>query len=265
MVSVFELAKRCLLHPDLHVKLEITAEAKEALVSGLLSFERCAPPVPIDQVRLPACLRFVEPRRLPRRKLNASAGRIALLHAIAHIEFSAIMLHWDGLYRFQGMPQSYYRDWLTVTLEELSHFNLLRTRLNELGADYGQLPVHDGLWQVALETAHDVMARMALVPRHTEARGLDVTPAMIDGLERVGDTDSAAILKKILADEVGHVRLGSKWFSRIATERGLSPEREYFELVGRHFKTGAKGPFNRTLRLRAGFSSAEIDRLEQPS
>ncbi len=265
MISVFELAERCLIHPGLQAKLEITAEAKEALATGRLSFERQSPPLPISKMRLPADLQFVEPRRLPQRKLNNLTGRIALLHAIAHIEFSAILLHWDGLYRFQGMPHTYYLDWLSVTLEEFSHFNLLQARLNELGVEYGQFPVHDGLWQVAVETAHDVMARMALVPRHTEARGLDVTPAMITGLEQVGDTVSASILRRILADEVGHVQLGSKWFKQIATARGLSPEDAYFGLIDRHFKAVIRGPVNRSLRLQAGFTSGEIDRLEQTS
>ncbi len=265
MISVFELAEQCLTSPDWPAKLELTHRAEQARTAGQLTFERSGPPLPIDKVRLPVDLQFVEPRDLPQRKLNTLSGRIALLHAIAHIEFSAVMLHWDSLYRFQGMPISYYQDWLAVTLEELSHFNLLRSRLNELGADYGQLPVHNGLWQVAKTTAHDVFDRMALVPRHMEARGLDVTPAMVAGLEKAGDTASATLLNKILADEVGHVRLGSKWFRRLATQKGLSPGSAYFELLDHHLKGAPRGPFNRTLRLEAGFSNWEIDHLEKTS
>lgn len=262
MNNIFDLAEQCLITSDLESKLEITRKARDLRQADGLTFSDPKPPLPIEQVRWPPCLQFVPPKDLPRRSLNAKTGRIALLHAVAHIEFSAILLHWDGLYRFRGLPKEYYHDWLRVTLEELGHFEMLRRRLSELGSDYGELPVHDGLWRVADDTAHDVLARLALVPRCMEARGLDVTPGMIERLEQAGDRDSVKILRKILADEVGHVALGSKWFHRICRNRKLSPEPIYFDLLEQYFQGGLRGPFNRTLRLQAGFSQEEMDRLQ---
>jgi uncharacterized ferritin-like protein (DUF455 family) len=188
---------------------------------------------------------------------------VALLHAVAHIEFSAIQLAWDHLYRFRGMPTQYYLDWLCVAEEEAQHFAMLRGRLRELGADYGDLPAHAGLWGIAADTAYDVLARMALVPRFMEARGLDVTPGMIAKLQNVGDAASVNILERILHDEVGHVALGSRWFQWICGQRGLPAEQEYFKLIDRHMQGQARGPFNWELRRQAGFSEAELLLLDK--
>ncbi|HEB77819.1 MAG TPA: ferritin-like domain-containing protein [Methylothermaceae bacterium] len=262
-VDIFALAERCLTAASIEDKLAVTLQAKQLLEAGMLHFHDSASALPIEAVRWPEELRFVDPRRLPRRKPYSLTGRIALLHAIAHIEFSAIQLHWDNLQRFPAMPQKYYRDWLQVILEELNHFCLLRRRLNQLGADYGDLPVHGGLWQVAVDTCGDVLERMALVPRCMEARGLDVTPGMIDSLDRAGDGESAGILEKILADEVGHVALGSFWFKTLCQQRGVPVEPTYQRLLARHLSQSPRGPFNRMLRLQAGFSAAELDQLER--
>lgn len=205
---------------------------------------------------------LVSPRELPRRRLNDPAGRIALLHAVTHIEFNAINLAWDAVQRFPGMPADYYRDWARVAVEESGHFELLRQRLRAQGSDYGALPAHNGLWEMAAETANDPLLRMALVPRVLEARGLDVTPGMMVRLREAGDAASAGVLAIILRDEVGHVAVGSRWFRFLCEARGLDPEPSFRDLLAQHLKGRIKGPFHREARLAAGFSAAELDALE---
>ena len=186
---------------------------------------------------------------------------MALLHSVAHIEFTAIQLAWDHLYRFRGLPIEYYIDWLGVAHEEAEHFSLIQARLQQLGSTYGELCAHAGLWSIACDTAYDLAARMAMVPRFMEARGLDVTPGMIERLAQVGDGESVAALEVILRDEVGHVDLGSKWFRWACATRGVDPETQYFKLIERHMQGQARGPFNVALRLKAGFTEAELNLL----
>lgn len=194
------------------------------------------------------------PRDMPRRRPGGTAGRIALVHALAHIELNAIDLAWDAVARFgPDLPRGFTDDWVTVAEDEARHFDLLARRLGELGASYGDLPAHDGLWQAAAETAHDVLARMAVVPMVLEARGLDVTPATIANLERLGDGATAEILAVILEDEVGHVAAGRRWFGHVCAERGLAPVATWHDLLRRHFRGVLKPPFNVELRQRAGF------------
>lgn len=262
MPELFSLAEQALLSPAVETKLSLAHEAWHSHQQDTLAFEPDAVPVqPIEAARFPARPVLVDPRELPKRKLSSREGKIALLHAVAHIEFSAIQLAFDHLYRFRGLPKQYYLDWLGVAEEEAQHFELLRGRLRELGAEYGDLPAHAGLWGIAQDTAYDVLARMALVPRFMEARGLDVTPGMIARLQAVGDAASVAVLERILREEVGHVALGSRWFLWLCARRGLAAEEEYFALVERHLQGQARGPFNRELRLQAGFSEAELERL----
>jgi len=194
------------------------------------------------------------PGDMPRRKAGGSAEkRIALLHALAHIELNAIDLAWDMVARFAGpeLPRAFCDDWVRVADEEALHFGLLDGRLKALGAAYGDLPAHDGLWSAAMETAHDLLARLAIVPLVLEARGLDVTPAMIVDLRRSDDPESAAILQRIYDDEIGHVAIGSHWFHTIAHQRGLDPMTAWQELVKRHFRGQLKKPFNRAAREQA--------------
>ncbi|MFM8331283.1 MAG: ferritin-like domain-containing protein [Candidatus Methylumidiphilus sp.] len=262
MPNLFTLAEQALTAADIDRKLALAHTAWDChRLGGLDADPAINPPLPVDAARFPPKPALVDPRELPRRKLNSVEGRVALLHAVAHIEFSAIQLAFDHLYRFREMPPQYYLDWLGVAVEEAQHFGLLRGRLRDLGADYGDLPAHAGLWSIAADTAYDVLARMALVPRFMEARGLDVTPGMIAKLEAIGDTESVAVLERILRDEVGHVALGSRWFHWLCTERGLAAEDCYFALVERHLKGQARGPFNLELRRVAGFSDAELARL----
>ncbi|MEX2499152.1 MAG: ferritin-like domain-containing protein [Wenzhouxiangellaceae bacterium] len=208
---------------------------------------------------------LVSPASLPRRGLGSVQGRIALLHAVAHIEFNAINLALDAVARFAGMPEAFYRDWLSVAYDEARHFRLLETRLGELGAAYGDLPAHNGLWEMAEKTAHDPLVRMALVPRVLEARGLDVTPGMIEKLRQAGDEDSVACLEIILDEEVRHVAIGSRWFRHLCDQRELEPEATFRSLLGEYFAGGLRGPFNHPARLQAGFTESELKELELAS
>ena len=196
-----------------------------------------------------------------RRRLGSLRGRAALIHAIVHIEFNAINLALDALYRFRDLPDAYYRDWLQVAAEEARHFVMLETRLGELGHQYGDFPAHDGLWRMAVESAHDVLLRMALVPRVLEARGLDVTPGMIRRLQAAGDDQTADILRIILREEIGHVAIGTYWFRSICTQRDLDSETTFARLLSSHMPAAMHGPLNTEARLKAGFTASELESL----
>ncbi len=214
---------------------------------------------PPDRPARPAEPPLLPPRDVPKRKITADAkGRIALLHALAHIELNAVDLSWDAIARFgaHGLPKAYFDDWVRVADEESKHHLLLQDRLSDLGSYYGALPAHDGLWQAAVETAHDPVARMAVVPLVLEARGLDVTPPMIARLRTVGDDASADILQIIHDDEIGHVAVGKRWFDHLCASEESEPVERWQSLVRKHFKGGVKPPFNVTAREAAGFSSA---------
>jgi len=208
-----------------------------------------------------------EPRDMPRRgKGGTNAGRIALLHAIAHIELNAIDLACDIIARFGGtdLPRAFYDDWVTVADEEAKHFGLLCNRLAAYDASYGDLPAHDGLWKAAEQTAGDILARLAVVPLILEARGLDVTPAMIVNLQNARDADSAGVLEIIYRDEIGHVEIGIRWFEHVCRSRGLAPITTYHDLVRKHFRGKLKPPFNAEARRRAGFGPEYYEPLVAP-
>ena len=215
---------------------------------------------PRDRPKRPARPELLRPREMPKRgKAQSEAGRIALLHALAHIELNAIDLAADILVRFPdaGMPMDFYNDWLTVLDEEAKHFLLLSARLGEFGASYGDLPAHDGLWQAAPDTADDLLARLAIVPLVLEARGLDVTPTMIKSLRNAQDTDSADVLEIIYRDEIGHVAIGRKWFEHVCAARSSAdPVATWQRLVNERFRGGLKAPFNDAARAEAGFGVA---------
>ena len=197
------------------------------------------------------------PRDMPRRgKAHTKKGRIALLHALAHIELNAIDLACDIIVRFadQDLPKAYFDDWVKVADEEALHFTLICARLADFGAAYGDLPAHDGLWEAAENTAHDLLARLAVVPLVLEARGLDVTPAMIKNLRSLGDSGSVAVLERIYTDEITHVAIGQRWFNWVADKRGLDPAPAWQELVRQYYKARLKQPFNYAARNQAGLS-----------
>ncbi|MEJ2140765.1 MAG: ferritin-like domain-containing protein [Gammaproteobacteria bacterium] len=216
----------------------------------------------IEQPGRPEKPVLVSPRELPRRSLHSQEGHAALIHSLCHIEFNAVNLAWDAVYRFQDMPAGFYNDWMKVAGEEAYHFGLLRDHLRSLGYEYGDFPGHNGLWEAAVKTAHDPMIRMALVPRVLEARGLDVTPGIVEKLKQAGDQHAVAILDIIHRDEVGHVETGSRWFSYLCEQRGLPVEETFRRLLEEYMQGQIKGPLNRSSRLKAGFSEAELDYLE---
>ena len=204
---------------------------------------------------------LVAPLSVPRRSMASVEGRAVLLHALAHIEFNAINLALDALWRFDGMPADYYTDWLQVAAEEALHFSLLSAHLQSQGFAYGDFPAHDSLWELAHATRHDVLARIALVPRTMEARGLDASPPMRAKLAQAGDAAAAAILDTILRDEIGHVAVGNRWFAWLCTQRGLDQLTTYADLVQRFKAPVPRGPFNLAARRAAGFTDAELAAL----
>jgi uncharacterized ferritin-like protein (DUF455 family) len=201
---------------------------------------------------------LVAPSHLPHRSPYTRDGRAALLHAVAHIEFNAINLALDAVWRFAGLPEAYYRDWLRVAAEEAHHFSLLIEHLATLGHAYGDFDAHDGLWTMVEKTRHDVVARMALVPRTLEARGLDAAPPMQAKLARAGDARAVAILDVILRDEVGHVAIGNRWYRWLCERDGLDPIAHYALLAARHGAPQPRPPFNLEARARAGFTRDEL-------
>jgi len=209
----------------------------------------------------PARPALVPPKQVPTRTPYTLEGRAALLHAIAHIEFNAINLALDAAWRFAGMPPAFYRDWLRVASEEALHFMLLREHLQSLGCDYGDFHAHDGLWMMTQRTAHDIVARMALVPRTLEARGLDATPPLQAKFRKAGDERAVEILEVILRDEVGHVAIGNHWYRWLCERDGLDPLALYDELVTRYGAPRLRPPFNSEARRAAGFTEEELRRL----
>ena len=193
---------------------------------------------------------------MPRRGGGESiSNRIALLHALAHIELNAIDLAWDLIARFgHGMPRDFFTDWVRVADDEARHFTYLQNRLNDFSSSYGDLPAHDGLWQTAIDTSRDVLGRLAVVPLVLEARGLDVTPDTVQRMQKFDDHTTAALLHEIYEDEIRHVRAGHKWFCHICQQRNLTPAETYQQKVRTYFKGKLRAPFNTVARKEAGLS-----------
>ncbi|MCK8514844.1 ferritin-like domain-containing protein [Methylonatrum kenyense] len=264
MSTLFERADAAIREPDPEAKADFAIALRSDWDAGRVDIIGAVDePAPIGEPGRPSRPELVAPRELVQRNLSSLEGRAALVHAIAHIEFNAINLALDAVYRFRDMPRNYYGDWLRVAAEEANHFRMLRSRLHQLDYDYGEFPAHNGLWEMCIDTAHDVLVRMALVPRVLEARGLDVTPGMIERLQGAGDGDTVALLEVILAEEEGHVAIGSHWFRHCCDQRGLEPEATFRDLLQRYMRGRLRGPFNRPARLVAGFSEAEMDALER--
>ena len=265
MTSLFAAAAECLAAADPDVKVALTQRHAAAFARGELDIPQDAPPP--EAIRMPGRPpkpKLVHPRDLPRRGFGSIEGRAAFIHAVAHIEMNAIDLGWDAVYRFRGLPHRFYADWVGVASDESRHFVLLRDRLRELGHDYGDFDAHNGLWEMCEKTAHDGLARMALVPRVLEARGLDVTPGMIRKLRELGDDATADILEIILREEVGHVAAGSRWYRWYCEQRGVEPRQRFRELLREYAGGYLHGPFNLEARLLAGFDEDELAALEAP-
>ena len=206
----------------------------------------------------PALPILVSPLQLPKRSMRTIEGRAALIHALAHIEFNAINLALDAIWRFDSMPNNYYTDWLKVAAEEAYHFSLLNAHLQTLGFTYGDFSGHNSLWEMVDRTKNDVLARMALVPRTMEARGLDASPQLRNKFAQVGDLAMAEILDIILRDEIGHVAIGNDWFNWLCNARQLDPIDTFEQLCVEYDAPKLKPPFNLEARRQAGFSEAEL-------
>ena len=258
-----QLALQALLEPDSQRKVLLAQVLQAQLATILIATDKhfTAP------AGIPGCPVRPELRThldMPRRSPFTPDGLAALLHAVTHIEFNAINLALDAIWRFAGMPRAYYLDWLKVAAEEAEHFSLLRDHLRTLGHDYGDFAAHTGLWDMTRKTEGDVLARMALVPRTLEARGLDATPPMQAKLRKVGTPQAlraVSILDIILRDEIGHVAIGNHWYRVLCAQRGLEPLATYALLAAQYGAPRLKGPLNLQARRQAGFSDAELEGL----
>lgn len=260
--NLLEAACICLAEADPLEKVALTQYYAAQFRAGRLRLPENAPdPEPIRMPGRPAQLVLVHPRDLPRRGLGNPEGRAAFIHAIAHIELNAIDLAWDAVYRFRGLPGSFHADWVSCADDESRHFLLLRERLLAHGHDYADFPAHNGLWEMCEKTAHDGLARMALVPRVLEARGLDVTPGMITKLRSLGDGATADVLEVILREEVAHVAAGSRWYRWYCQRAGVEPRARFKELLREYAGGYLHGPFNIEARLLAGFDEDELAHL----
>ncbi|PCJ32808.1 MAG: hypothetical protein COA90_01625 [Gammaproteobacteria bacterium] len=256
-----QLALECLLISDPLEKVKQTQLLYPRWQAGELSLSGDKIAVP-DVPGLPDKPELVEARDLPRRRNSADTGNATLIHAITHIEFNAINLALDAVARFEGMPEQFYSDWARVAFEESQHFVLLREHLVTLGYDYGDFPAHSGMWDMARKTHHDCLTRMALVPRVLEARGLDVTPKMMNKLRGGGEHRAVEILTIILEEEIGHVKIGTHWFNYLCEQRGVDPFVTFKDLLDNYFSGQLRGPFNHEARKLADFTDAEMDLLE---
>ncbi len=263
MVVPNELRARalyCLLERDPQAKARAVAD----MAVAALEIDPAAPMSSTEEIPgKPDRPELVPPLQVGRRSMATVEGRAMLIHALAHIEFNAVNLSLDALWRFPGMPVEYYTDWLQVAKEEATHFSMLAAHLHTLGYAYGDFPAHASLWEMVEKTCDDVMARMALVPRTLEARGLDAIPPLRAKIAQAGDMAAAKILDIILHDEVGHVEIGNRWYGYLCELRGLEAVETYAQLCIQYKAPVLKGPFNLEARRRAGFTEAELQSLHQ--
>lgn len=262
--SLFDHAFSALMASDPGEKCALTAALASAWSAGNL--DASVDDVPVHPASLepgrPERPMMVAPEGVPWRGVNSPEAAAALIHSLAHIEFNAINLALDAAYRFRRQSADYYAAWIEVAAEEAAHFQLLEARLAEKGFTYGDFPAHNGLWEMAVRTADDPLARMALVPRCMEARGLDAVPPILDKLRGAGDKASCRVLETILADEIRHVGQGDRWFRHFCAERGLPAEQTYRDLLIQRQAPWPRGRMNREARLQAGFSADELSVFE---
>lgn len=255
--SLYLSSRAIVATPDLDEKIAIARQTAKAWFGRRMARGSRSENAPLPQrPGRPPKPELRAPRDMPKRSAHGERGRFALLHSLAHIELNAIDMTWDLVARFIGaqVPNSFFDNWVQVGLEEAKHFDLLRRRLVDFGGSYGDLPAHDGLWQAAEATGGDLLARLAVVPLVLEARGLDVTPSMIDKLRAAGDEPSARIVEIIYRDEKRHVAFGAKWFRYLCAREGCAPESRFHEIVRRSFKGALKPPFNDRARSEAGLT-----------
>ena len=261
MDDLRQSALNCLLIQDPLEKVKQSQLLYQRWMKGELTVSNDSLTVP-DEPGRPEKPELVAPHDLPRRRNTKENGNASLLHAITHIEFNAINLAWDAIARFEGLPRDFYDDWARVAFEESQHFMLLRDHLLSRGYDYGDFPAHSGMWDMAKKTHHDVLIRMALVPRVLEARGLDVTPKMMNKLRGSGEHRAVEILEIILKEEIGHVKIGTRWFNYLCEQRKVDPLATFKDLLDNYFDGQLRGPFNTEARKLADFTDEEMALLE---
>ncbi|NOT15056.1 MAG: ferritin-like domain-containing protein [Methylotenera sp.] len=262
MLEIRQQALCLLLECDANAKVEQVDALHQAWQMAGLTLEAELALTPTFV--MPGCPKkpeLVSPLQVEKRSMRTEEGRASLIHALAHIEFNAINLALDAVWRFSNMPTQYYADWLKVASEEAYHFNLLNAHLQSMGYQYGDFSAHNSLWEMAERTKEDVLARMALVPRTMEARGLDASPPIRNKLAQAGDIAAAAILDIILRDEIGHVAIGNTWFNWLCEQRALEPIATYAKLATQYHAPSLRKPFNLEARRKAGFSEAELATL----
>ncbi|RKQ61111.1 uncharacterized ferritin-like protein (DUF455 family) [Vogesella indigofera] len=262
--SLYPAVYQALCSSDIDAKPRLASLCHQQWLAGRLPRAADALPLPhpLPAPGRPARPQLVSPFEVQRQGLGSVAGRAGLIHAIAHIEFNAINLALDAVWRFRDMPDAFVEDWLRVAAEEAKHFNMLRERLQQLGFDYGDFVGHNSLWQMAVDTDHDVMVRMALVPRVLEARGLDAVPPIQKKLAALGDSATVAILDQIFEDEIGHVQIGNYWFTTLCDARGIEPLACFRQLLIDYEVDTLRGAYNWEARRAAGFSEFELAMLE---
>lgn len=254
-----ECALNWLANSDPSRKSEGVASLNQAWLAGQLALNTSAQlEAPANVPGRPEAPKLVSPIEVGKRSMRTPEGRAALVHALAHIEFNAINLALDAVWRFADMPEQYYADWLKVAAEEAYHFNLLDGYLRNMGYQYGDFSAHNSLWEMAERTQGDVLARIALVPRTMEARGLDASPPLRHKFLQIGDTAAADILEIILRDEIGHVAIGNHWFNWLCAQRGLEPIASYESLAKQYSAPAMRKPLNMEARRKAGFTEEEL-------
>lgn len=260
--NLFDAALYCLMLTQPSDKIKAVRELNEQWLSQpeSLSFTdlNISEAESITTPGRPDLPRLVNPRDVPKRGFNSEAARVKLVHAITHIEFNAINLALDAVYRFRGMPQQYYTDWLNIAVEEALHFSFLEEYLHSKDSSYGAYDSHNGLWEMAVKTDHDVLVRMALVPRVLEARGLDVTPGMIKKFEKTGAFELVEIMNIIQRDEIGHVERGNYWFNKLCHQRSLVPTDKFHQLLDEYMEESMFDSLNEEARIKAGFSKQDL-------
>jgi uncharacterized ferritin-like protein (DUF455 family) len=259
MDNLFTLAYKCLTESSLDKKLSLSEQSAKKILSGQVVIS----PFDIKSIKpgRPDKPFLVDPRELPKRNVHTAEGKAAMIHSFAHIEFNAINLAWDLICRFQDMPDEFYLDWTRVAAEETKHFRLLQSQLRKSTYDYGDFSAHNGLWDIAEQTAHDLLLRLAVVPRILEARGLDVTPGLISRFRQIKDESTSSILELILEEEIGHVKTGTKWYRYQCEKLNLEPEEKFRQIAKEYMPSNNIKKINNEARLLAGFSQSELDYL----
>ncbi len=267
MKNLYEEAKNCFLTADPDEKLALSLEISGAWESDLLEWRESDSlihePLQLNQPGRQDKPLLVDVAKVKNRGFKSEQQRASLIHALAHIELTAVNLAWDSVYRYRHLPKEYYDDWIQTGKEESQHFILLRQSLRDMGYDYGDFPAHNELWQMAVNTADDLMARMAIVHRVLEARALDVVPFSLSKFRDIGDSKTADALVIIANDEIGHVNSGARWFRYRCEQEQVDPDKMFFTLIQKYLKSTPKGPFNREARMKAGFSLVEMQELER--